>query len=403
MIRPLLLRATVVLLIFCRIAPGQRPDPIAFWQSPQPGGNSFNIVPPDEAYFKALRATGATWVRLAFAKWSGTGRDFLIGNADHYTGIPAADLAVLIRSLDAAQAAGLKVVIVPLSLPGERWRQQNNDTPDTRLWNDKRYRQQAAAFWRDLALALKDHPAVVAYNILNEPAVEQKLGLDPVADASTRSAWYAKYRGTAHDLPAFYDSMTAAIREVDPSTPIMVDSGWYGDPNGFSYWPAKLSDSRTLYSVHMYQPWEATSATNLKRNPPYRYPGVKDWYGPQQVVWDKPQLATDIQSPFDWAAAHGIPANHVIAGEFGCMRRWADCGTYLRDVLDILDAHHASWAFYSFREDAWEGMDYELSPTLSPDSFYESDNAVKNQMRAKSAHPLLDIIEAHMPSSSAKP
>ena len=91
--------AIAVLLTFS--APVRAAD-ITFWDTPQYGGNSFNGTPPDAAYFRALRATGATWVRLTFSKWKGAGRDFLIGDADHYTGIPPSDMATLVKVLDAA-------------------------------------------------------------------------------------------------------------------------------------------------------------------------------------------------------------------------------------------------------------------------------------------------------------
>uniref|UniRef100_A0A1I7ZIA3 MarR family transcriptional regulator n=1 Tax=Steinernema glaseri TaxID=37863 RepID=A0A1I7ZIA3_9BILA len=42
------------------------------------------------------------------------------------------------------------------------------------------------------------------------------------------------------------------------------------------------------------------------------------------------------------------------------MRRWAGCTAYLEDVLGTLDRQQVHWAFYSFREDSWDGMDYEL-------------------------------------------
>jgi endoglucanase len=58
-------------------------------------------------------------------------------------------------------------VVAPLTLPGARWREQNDGAFDDRLWSDT---EQAAAFWRDLAAAPVDHPAVAADNILNEPA-----------------------------------------------------------------------------------------------------------------------------------------------------------------------------------------------------------------------------------------
>ena len=98
------------------LAPAHAAALIRFWNVPEHGGNSFSGKPPSLAYFKALRGYGATWVRLTPTKWKGAGRDFLIGDADHYTGIPPQDLKTLIGVLDRAQAAGLKVVIALLSL-----------------------------------------------------------------------------------------------------------------------------------------------------------------------------------------------------------------------------------------------------------------------------------------------
>ncbi|WP_443750415.1 glycoside hydrolase family 5 protein [Asticcacaulis solisilvae] len=371
-------------------------DLIAFWNTPQHGGNSFNGSPPDLAYFKALRATGATWVRLTFTKWKGEGRDFLIGDADHYAGIPASDLATLRRVLDAADAAGLKVVIAPLSLPGDRWNQQNGNKQDERLWNDRVYWQQSAAFWRDLATALKDHPAVAGYNLLNEPTPEKGMGLDEHATPEVRQAWYAKYKGTTHDLPGFYQAVIAAIREVDPSTPVMVDGGWYANAWSFSYWPGPLGDSKVLYAFHMYEPYEATSGPNIKRKPQLRYPGVTSWLGGEQVTWDRATVARYLDGPFQWAAAHGVPENRMVAGEFGCVRMWSDCGTYLNDVLDTLNSHHSHWAFYSFREDVWDAMDYELAPDVTSGQFYYATEQGRAADLKRTPHPLLDIIEAHM-------
>ena len=40
--------------------PAAAADLMSFWDTQQKGANSFNKTPPDEAYFKALAATGAT-------------------------------------------------------------------------------------------------------------------------------------------------------------------------------------------------------------------------------------------------------------------------------------------------------------------------------------------------------
>ncbi|MCX8999388.1 glycoside hydrolase family 5 protein [Rhizobiaceae bacterium BDR2-2] len=358
------------LLACSTVRPATAADLITFWDSPQKGGNSFNETPPDEAYFRALADTGATWVRLTFSKWKGEGRDFLIGNADRYDGLKAQDLATLRKVLDAAEAAGLKVVVAPLSLPGARWVQQNGGAFDDRLWSDPAFSDQAVRFWADLSAALKDHPAIAAYNLLNEPAPEKTTGLAENAAMDDLKAWQEKQAGGPRDLPALYERIIAAIRAVDPLTPVMVDSGYYANPRSLAAWPARLSDDRVLYAFHMYEPYAATSAPNMTRKEPFRYPGVTTRYAGGDLAWDRAAVTAHIDTAFDWAKAQGLASNRVVAAEFGCMRLWADCRAYLEDVMDAVDARGGHWAFYSFREDVWDGMDYELPASLKPGRFY---------------------------------
>ncbi|MDC7675448.1 glycoside hydrolase family 5 protein [Asticcacaulis machinosus] len=390
------LALTIALTINAGVA--QAADLITFWDTPQHGGNSFNGAPPDQAYFNALSASGATWVRLTFSKWkpAGNNRDFLIGNADDYRGLSQPDLKTLTATLDRAHAAGLKVVIAPLSLPGSRWAQQTSDGKyDNRLWQEAAFQHQATQFWVDLATALKDHPAVAAYNLINEPVPEFKAGLPEHSDQAVMIDWYARQQGTLYDLPAFYDRVITAIRAVDPATPVMVDSGWYANARSFDYWPSALNDTRVLYAFHMYEPYEATSAPNMKRNIPHRYPGANLQHGPRKKLWDKTAVKAHIDAPYAWAAARSIAKNRIVAGEFGCMRQWTDCAIYLEDVLSILDGHKAHWAFYSFREDVWDGMDYELNPAVKSGQFYWLMEQGKGD-QLKRDGPLFEIIRKRL-------
>ncbi|MFK9096540.1 glycoside hydrolase family 5 protein [Pseudomonas guariconensis] len=351
--------------------PANAADLIDFWNTPRHGGNSFNRLPPDQSYFQALSGYGATWVRLSYDKWKPEGRDFLLGDADAYNSLSQQDLAQLKTVLDNAHAAGLKVVIAPLSLPGMRWSQNNQGQFDDRLWRDKRYWTQAATFWHDLAQELKDHPAVAAYNLINEPAPERYAGLAEHAEQQRMQQWYAGEQGGPRDLPALYRELVAAIREVDVSTPIMVDAGWYAAADAFGYWPAALADGRVLYSVHMYEPYSATSAPNMARKQPIPYPGPAP-FGGKRERWDGERVAAYLQKPLDWADAMGVPRSRLVVGEFGCMRRLAGCKQYLEDVLTVLDKQQLHWAFYSFREDNWDGMDYELGATKVPWRYWQA-------------------------------
>src|SRR5829696_7796090 len=161
---------------------------IKFWNQQRKGANWFNNVPTRE-WLAAAKEAGIEVVRLAPNNWKSQQRDFLIGSADRFDGIVEPDYQKLKEVLDQANALGLKVVITTLSLPGARYRQANGDKPDFRLWRDAQYLPQAALFWKQLAQRLKNHPAIVGYNILNEPVPERAAGLRDI-QTQDLTAWY---------------------------------------------------------------------------------------------------------------------------------------------------------------------------------------------------------------------
>lgn len=334
-------------------------DEASFWAKPQRGGNSFNRLPPNKNYYSALHDYGATWVRLSYDKWLPEKRDFLMGDADNYQSLSKGDLNIMKGSISNANEAGLKVVIAPLSLPFSRWSQNNKGIFDDRLWQDKSRWKAAGRFWRDLAAELKDTPGIAAYNLINEPAPEKEGGLTEHATLNEMHTWYVMNQGSSRDLLAFYTYLISQIREVDPVTPIMVDSGWYGAADAFAYWPTALEDRNVLYSFHMYEPFEATSGPNLKRENPFKYPGTVPFAGVKEY-WDKIRIDKYLDTVAEWSKRVSIPSEKIVVGELGCIRTLDSCQSYLDDVLSYAEENKYHWAFYSFREDAWDAMDYEL-------------------------------------------
>ncbi|UCD52104.1 MAG: HEAT repeat domain-containing protein [Phycisphaerales bacterium] len=387
MIRRLVLAVAASSLL---LGPAGAAEKMSFWNTQRKGANCFNAE-PREAWFAAARDLGVDWVRLAYAKWRGQRRDFLMGDADNFQGVVPQDLARLVHVLDWAQKYDIKVVIAPLGLPGNRWIQNNDNRRDLRLWSDKAYWQRAAAFWAELAAALKDHPAVCAYNLLNEPTPEMKTGLPEHGAVSRYEAWYEKYRGTAHDLPAFYETLIAAIRQVDGQTPIMLDAGWYALPRAFVYWP-RVGGDKVLYACHMYEPYAFTNHRNFRREEPYIYPGRIPYAG-REIDWNRRQIERHLAPFLEWAKAREIPVNRLVCGEFGCYRRNPGAAAYLADVVSVLNEHDLHWAFYSFREDAWDGHDYELGTTGLGAAYWQAKEAGKNPPLDRRDNPLFDVIK----------
>lgn len=366
-------------------------DRMKFWDGDEPrkGANYFNAV-PEARWFEDARELGIEWVRLAYDKWSSQERDFLIGNADNFTSLVQKDLDVLMEVLDWAHKYGIKVVVTPLSLPGNRWSQNNDDQRDLRLWNDKTYWDQSAKFWSALAAKLKNHPAVYGYNLINEPTPEMGTGLEEHGPADRYTTWYENYKNTSHDLPAFYIKLLAAIRDSDTETPVMLDAGWYAQPDAFTHWP-RMPDSRILYSFHMYEPYSFTSAGNFRKEANLTYPGVIPFAG-ESTEWNMDRIKIYLEPFLKWAEDRDIPANRLVCGEFGCYRRNTGCDQYLSDVISVLNNQKIHWAFYSFREDEWDGYDYEIGTGGLGWKYWEAKEKGMNPSPPRQNNPLFEVI-----------
>lgn len=393
----------VIVLHFLSTAslPAAEAEKIAFWDTPRRGANCFNNFELKER-FQAARQAGIEFVRLAPNKWL-NGRpesqlgDFLLGRPERFSSLDTNDLALLLHVLDEANAAQLKVVLTMLSLPGSRWSQHHGGKQEFALWQDAARQEQAIACWRQLARALKAHPAVVGYNLLNEPcpkrATRPKL-TDWFKD--DYEAWQAATQGTPADLSSFYEKAVRAIRDVEDQTPIILDSGFYATPWAFKVLKP-VADAKTLYSFHFYEPAEFTGRNNLGR---YAYPGkipTGESDDPVIQYWDGTHMASFLSPVRDWQKRWSIPARRILVGEVGVYRMNAGAAQYLNDALRLFDERGWHWAFYSYREDDWDGMDYELG-AAKPSTAYRQAIAARRMPGPEvyRGSALFDVIQKHL-------
>ncbi|MEM7657465.1 MAG: cellulase family glycosylhydrolase [Bacteroidota bacterium] len=342
-------------------------EPMSFWNQQRKGTNYFNGTPTRE-WFLAAAEANIRLIRLTFEKWQGEERDFLMGDADDYQGLVEEDWLVLKRYLDLADSLDLNIVITPISLPGDRWRQSNDNQRDGRLWKQEAFRSAVLQYWTDLATRLKAQPAVVGYNLVNEPHPEVYYGKFDFWDEGF-SEWYQSVQGGPGDLNRFNREVVAAIREVDSLMPIVVESGLFGTPWAFTYLKP-LEDERIIYSFHMYEPYPyTTKRINQGR---FGYPGNLFIEGlGDTFTMNRENLAAFFDPVRAWATQHQIPANRLWVGEFGCNRHVEGVEAYLRDLIQVFNEDEWHWSFYSYREDTWEAMDYELGTGRVPHRYWE--------------------------------
>jgi hypothetical protein len=367
---------------------------MSFWDVQRKGANWFNHVPTKEWMMAAKRA-GIQVVRLAPNKWKSAERDFLLGNADHFTGLVEKDFNVLKTVLDQADSIGLRIVLTTLSLPGSRWRQQNGNQFDFRIWRDSKYVAQSALFWKELASRLKRHPAVVGYNILNEPIPERASGITDARNTDFVK-WYETVKNTPADLNLFNDSIVHAIREIDTETPIVLDCGWWSISYAISY-QIPMPYDNIVYAIHMYEPYEYTNFKS--NNGQYRYPADTirtDEDSRNNVLLNYVTLKQILDPVAQWQKKFNIPANKIFVSEFGCNRRVKGAAAYLGDLIKIFNEHGWHWAFYSFREDEWDGMDYEMGTRPAGEAYWNAIEQEKIPTPKRGNNEIWDVFEREL-------
>ena len=189
------------------------------------------------------------------------------------------------------------------------------------VWMDQAAHNAFIKMWRFTAERYRNSAVVVGYDLIVEPLVNTIV--DP--DFEMNSAEYREtVEGTLMDWNAFAKEITAAIREVDPDTPIIVSSLSWSDPEWFAVLEP-TGDTHTVYSFHAYEPGEYTHQE--EDDITYSYPDVIQG-DEEKVNFDRDWLEEYLQPVVNFSVTYDVP---IYVGEFGAMRWVPNAEIFLRD------------------------------------------------------------------------
>jgi endoglucanase len=275
------------------------------------------------------------------------------------------DLAGFDAALAKAASLQLPVAVVGGSVPGRQWLWTTHERGDQRLWRNPRWHEAFAAYWGRLARRYRDHPAVVAYELLNEPNPEVTEEREQWSRAELQE-FTRKVAGTPADLNLVYRRAIAAIRDVDRETPIVLDSGLWASPAAFASLAPIAGDDHVLYSFHWYEPGEYTVwRTNRGA---LSYPGCVTLRrgedgSTESVKWNRSAHRRLMVEPIqEWQRRTAVPSNRILCGEFSADRRAPGADQWNAEVLALLEENGWHWTYYAFRESEWNAKDFELGP-----------------------------------------
>jgi len=292
--------------------------------------------------FALLAQTDANVIRLGFSVDSPNPS---LPTAQNPLAPYTVNLATLDAALPLARAAGLKIVLCAAETYGWSPALFQGSAAELAV-----YREHLATFWTAIAQRYLNEPAIIAYDLLNEPAT----------DYFSQGAWYDNV------LPA----AIAAVRRVNPSIWLMVESEYWGQAGNFADMPL-INDPYVIYSFHMYAP-ESFTSQGIANYIGYAatYPGPNSVFGTSPYAfWDKETLRGAMQTEINFSLAH--PDKRIMVGEFGALR-WADgADRWMSDCIELFEEYGWDWCNHS--PSGWNGYNVTYSPdrenwqTTAPD------------------------------------
>ncbi|MFE1482653.1 cellulase family glycosylhydrolase [Streptomyces fimicarius] len=183
----------------------------------------------------------------------------------------------------------------------------------THLYEDPDLQRAQAAMWQVLATRFRGHPAVIGYDLINEPMGELRAGEDLPTAAR---------RIEAEHLTPMYNRLARAVRAKDRDTWLFVEPTpivGEGVPTGLG----RIQDRRTVYAPHFYNTAMEAGAD----------------YDPD-AGWIEAYEAAVTAYP----ARYGMP---VVVGEWGPLNNaLPNMGRFYREAVASLDRYSSGWAGY---------------------------------------------------------
>ena len=233
------------------------------------------------------------------------------------------------------------------------------------VWQDAAAQDGWVAMWRHTAERYRDNPIVVGYDLMVETNANEAY-----LDIWEPDEFYPVYADTLYDWNQLYPRITAAIRAVDSSTPILVGAMSYSAVRWLPYLQP-TTDGRTVYAVHQYAPVQYTHQE--PGDLMHTYPGVfdTDWDGLDDQ-FNRAWLDSLLSAVDGFLTAHDVP---VAVNEYGVVRWVPGAAEFMRDEMGLFEDRGMNYALWLW-EVSWPPYSEEVNAfnfRHGPDPRHHSD------------------------------
>jgi hypothetical protein len=340
------------------------------------------VMAPVLNFEKSLQVLGQEWnanlIRWPLVPESGN----MVNDPDNPQDMAAYDawlekrMTQLDQVMSLCEKYGLRIAVSLHKLPGGR----EGYFTRCQFLEKKKFQDKLVETWEKLARRCNGRKAVWGYDLANEP-YQGAMGEPGTLDWTGLATRIAK-----------------AIRAIDSTTAIIVESEKGGTPEGFR-WMEPIPVPHVVYSFHMYAPGQFTHQGVPGFFPlGVPYPGLVG-----NIRWDKEQLRREMQPAIDFQKTYGA---HMFVGEFSAIR-WApdhSAFRYIRDCIELFEEYGWDWTYHAFR--GYEGWDVEYGDDINdktPSKVQTDREKLLREWFAKNKKPQMSgKREAACPTISAQ-
>lgn len=266
-----------------------------------------------EGDFRNIAQMGANCIRLPF----------------NYRLIETDGLSYLKKALTLADKYNIGIILDLHAAPGAQncdW--HSDSTGKAFFWEKEKFRKETLNLWEEIVSGVKDEPALIGFDVINEPVLGQK---------------------PTSILTKFYKEAIKRIKAIDKKHTIFLEGDIWAQRIDFL---KDLIEENVSISIHTYQPLEFT----FNFVPFYRFPGRIS-----NEHWDKEKLRKYLEPYFLFSKNNRVP---IFVGEFGINWRggfWGELN-WLEDTLKVFDEFGFSYTYWTYKA---------VSGYVFPDGLYQ--------------------------------
>ena len=277
--------------------------------------------PTTEDDIETLASWGATMARFQITRnWSANGDNQDLAEFAAWVDSRLDNLEDVLRW---AGARGMKICVDLHVTPGGR-----DETREHAMFRDERFADAFVDTWRRIAtrcarIVQTLGPVIYGYDLVNEPVQHGHAPID---------YWTIQRRAAE------------AVREIDPLTPIVVESNDWDSPDAFVTL-SPLAMDNVIYQFHCYAPHEFTHQGVAKR--PREENGRPIAWPDTSKGWNREFLRRELAPVIDFQKRHGC---RIYVGEFSAAAWAPGAENYLRDCIALFEEFGWDWTYHAFRE-----------------------------------------------------